>query len=70
MIVNECELRGESGSLKTDISTVNGREIYLNFIFIEANASLKENKKPVLLYIDPRNIVYALKLLLKSILNI
>ena len=69
IVVNEHELRGESGSLKPVDSGTIRRGIYPSFVLIGANAGLKESKEPVLPYTDPRDIAYALKLLLKPILN-
>ena len=69
IIVNEHELRGESGSLKPVDSGTIRRGIYPSFVLIGANAGLKESEEPVLPYTDPRDIAHALKLLLKPILN-
>ena len=69
IIVNEHELRGESGSLKPVDSGTIRRGICPSFVLIGANAGLKESEEPVLPYTDPRDIAHALKLLLKPILN-
>ena len=69
IIVNEHELRGESGRLKPVDSGTIRRGIYPSFVLIGANAGLEESEEPVLPYTDPRDIAHALKFLLKPILN-
>ena len=69
IIVNEYELYGESGRLKLVDSGTIRRGIYPSFVLIGANAGLEESEEPVLPYIDPRDIAYAFKLLLKPIFN-
>ena len=69
IIVNEHELRGESGRLEPVDSGTIRRGIYPSFVLIGANAGLEESEEPVLPYTDPRDIAHALKLLLKPILN-
>ena len=69
IVVNEHELRGESGGLKPVDSGTIRRGICPSFVLIGANAGLEESEEPVLPYTDPRDIAYALELLLKPILN-
>ena len=69
IIVNEHELRGESGGLEpVDGGTIR-RGICPSFVLIGANAGLEESEEPVLPYTDPRDVAHALELLLKPILN-
>ena len=69
IVVNEHELRGESDSLKPVDSGTIRKGIYPSFALIGANAGLEKSEEPILLYIDPCDIAYAFKLLLKPILN-
>ena len=69
IVVNEHELRGESGGLKPVDSGIIRRGICPSFVLIGANAGLKESEEPVLLCTDPRDVAHALELLLKPILN-
>ena len=69
IIVNEHELRGESGGLKPVDSGIIRRGICPSFVLIGANAGLEKSEEPVLPYTDPRDIAHAFKLLLKPILN-